>query len=210
MPLVVENYVGQGRVIVQSFPLGLEWSNLPVLKAYVVMVQDWLGYVTAPTTARYNVAPGSSIVATPPEDSPDASAQLITPRGRQIPLVPSEAEVGTVYRYSQTAVPGAYRVKFASDGRPAGEVPFYVAQEAREFNLAPLAPADRDGLLASTGIHFDEQQAGSALNAAEMAPRREPVWGALLVSLVALLAGELLLATRLAKLRHGFAVTMSN
>ena len=62
-PLVVEKYVGQGRVLVQAFPLGLEWSNLPLLKSYVVMVHDWLGYVTAPTMARFNLTPGTSIVA---------------------------------------------------------------------------------------------------------------------------------------------------
>ena len=69
-PLVVENYFGQGRVLVQSFPLGLEWSNLPLLKAYVVMVHDWLKFLTAPTTSRYNLTPGTPIVANPPADAP--------------------------------------------------------------------------------------------------------------------------------------------
>ena len=80
-PLVVEKYVGQGRVLVQAFPLGLEWSNLPLLKAYVVMVHDWLAYVTAPTMARYNLSPGSPISATAPKDAPGTSAALVTPRG---------------------------------------------------------------------------------------------------------------------------------
>ena len=61
--LVVEKYLGQGRIVLQTFPLGLEWSNVPLLKAYVVMVHDWLGYVTAPTSARYNLNPGTSIIA---------------------------------------------------------------------------------------------------------------------------------------------------
>ena len=65
----MEKYVGQGRVLVQSFPLGLDWSNLPLLKAYVVMIHDWLGYITAPTSARYNLNPGTSIIATAPKDA---------------------------------------------------------------------------------------------------------------------------------------------
>ncbi|MEX2317872.1 MAG: BatA domain-containing protein [Pirellulales bacterium] len=209
-PLVVENYVGQGRVLVQALPLGLEWSNLPVLKAYVVMIQDWLNYVTAPTTARYNLEPGTSIVAMRPEASADASAELTTSRGRKIDLVASDAEAGSVFRYSQTAVPGAYVVLFKGDGKPATEVPFYVARDSRESNLAPLDETTRSGLLASAGVRFAGQQAADGASSTQIAPRLEPVWSALLVALVALLAGELLLATRLAKQRHGFAVTMSS
>ncbi|MBX3438922.1 MAG: BatA domain-containing protein, partial [Planctomycetaceae bacterium] len=41
-PLVIENFIGRGRVIVQALPHDVGWSNLPLTKAYVVMVQDWL------------------------------------------------------------------------------------------------------------------------------------------------------------------------
>jgi hypothetical protein len=210
-PIVVENYVGQGRVLVQALPLGLEleWSNLPVLKAYVVMIQDWLNYITAPTTARYNLSPGASIVALPPDGAPNASAELLTPRGREVSLVPSDGEAGSMFRYSQTAVPGDYLVRFKSDGEVASEVPFYVARDARESNLAPLDEAGRRGLSASAGVGFAGQQTADSASTTEIAPRLEPVWGALLVALVALLTGELLLATRLARHRHGFAVTMN-
>jgi hypothetical protein len=142
-PLVVENYVGQGRVLVQAFPLGLEWSNLPLLKAYVVMVHDWLAYVTAPTMARYNLSPGTPIVAASQQSS--TSATLITPRGREIALTATDAEVSPVYRYTQTRLPGTYRVRFAG-GNAASETPFHVTHDARESDLRPLNIADRDAL----------------------------------------------------------------
>jgi hypothetical protein len=205
-PLVVENYVGQGRVLVQAFPLDLDWSDLPKLKAFVVMVQDWLSYITAPRTARYNLAPGNSILAAAPAEELGANAKVITPRGREMDLVPLESGSGSVFRFSQTAVPGLYRVRFIADGGVVQEVPYYVARDPRESDLTPLTDAERLGVLASADVAFAGEGATSAASVAAMAPREEPVWGALLVALVALLAGELLLANRLSRQRHGFAV----
>ena len=206
-PLVVEKFVGQGRVLVQSFPLGLEWSNLPLLKSYVVMVQDWLAYVTAPTRARFNLAPGAPIVASLSADQTDAAAELVTPRGGAIPLAAADGDTDPVVRYTQTSLPGTYRVRFTCGGNPVGQLPFHVARDARESDVTPMTDADRTKL-AAAGLQFGgaASQAEIASAAAE-APRREPFWGILLAALVALLAGELLLSGGLARQRHGFAAS---
>ncbi len=206
--LVVENYVGRGRVLVQAFPLGLEWTNLPVLKAYVVMVQDWLNYLTAPTTARYNLAPGSAIVATPPDGAAVASADLTTSTGKTFTLAAADSAAGRVFRYSQTAVPGPYIVRLKASGAGTRNVPFYVSRNANESNLAPLDEPSRRMLLALAGVQFAGRQGARIDSTKATAPRQEPMWGGLLVSLIALLAGELLLATRLARHRQGLAVNM--
>jgi hypothetical protein len=206
-PLVVENYVGQGRVLVQAFPLGLEWSNLPLLKAYVVMVHDWLAYVTAPTMARYNLQPGAPIVASPPNTGSTASASLVTPRGREIELAATDADVSPVYRFTQTQLPGTYRVRFAASGTPAGEVPFHVALDTRESNLEPLNTAERDALLIPAGVQFAGADNVATAATADTAPRREPFWSVLLAALVALLIVELLMSNWLARQRSGYAVS---
>jgi hypothetical protein len=205
-PLVVENYVGQGRVLVQAFPLGLQWSNLPLLKAYVVMIHDWLNYVTAPTMARYNLAPGSPIVAGPPKDAAGASAMLFTPRGREVSLIAADSDAATVFRYTQTQLPGTYRVRFSSGGAAVGEVPFHVAHDASESNLEPLSKADRDKLLIPAGVQFAGADAPVATTR-ETAPRREPFWSFLLAALVMLLISELLMSTWLARQRSGLTVS---
>src|SRR4029079_3538068 len=205
-PLVVEKYFGQGRILVQSFPLGLEWSNLPLLKAYVVRIHDWLGYVTAPTSARYNLNPGTSIIASAPKDATKASAEVLTPRGKRIPLTVTSGDSNSIFRYMQTQLPGMYRVRFTNDGAAAGDVPFHVAQDSAESNLKMLGTAERDGLLEPAGVHFSGAVAKMS-QANEKTPRREPLWGLLLAALVALLAGELLMASRLARQRAGFAVS---
>lgn len=207
-PLVVENYVGQGRVLVQAFPLGVEWGNLPLLKAYVVMVHDWLDYVTAPTSARYNLSPGAPIVATAPAGRSGVTAQLVTPRERVIPLAASNASEPPVFRSSQTQLPGAYRVRFASSGKPAGEAPFQVAREAAESDLRVLTDSERAQLTATAGVRFGKAEPLETA-APESAPQLEPVWGWLLAALVALLAVELLVANLLARRRFGVEVTTS-
>lgn len=205
-PLVVEKYVGQGRVVVQTFPLGLEWSNLPLLKAYVVMIHDWLGYITVPTSARYNLTPGTTIIASSPKDAPNASAEVVTPRGQRIALTNAGAESNSTFRYVQTQLPGMYRVRFSNGGAPASEVPFHVAQDAIESDVHVLSNADRDAVLVPAGVSFSDVKTDLPQTTVD-SPRREPLWGLLLAALVALLGGELLMANRLARQRSGFAVS---
>jgi len=189
-------------------PLGLEWSNLPQLKSYVVMIQDWLAYVTAPTTSHYNLSPGMSILADAPEASPEAAAELISPRGRTISLPASDSDLGRSFRYSQTAVPGVYKVRFRAGGETVGEVAYSVTRDAAESNFEPLGETERREVLAAAGVKFEGETAANR-GSTELARRREPLWGALLVALVALLAGEMLLANRLARSRHGMPVRMT-
>ncbi len=203
-PLVVEKYVGQGRVLVQSFPLGLEWSNLPVLKAYVVMIHDWLAYVTAPTSARYNLTPGTAIIASAPKDAPHAIAEVITPRGRPIPLSIANADANSGFRFAQTQHPGMYRVRFTSDGAPAGEVPFYVARDATESDLHALGAIAQRNILEPAGLHFFSVEV-QLPSSTKSSPRREPLWGLLLAALALLLGGEFIMANRLSRQRSSFS-----
>ncbi len=205
-PLVVENFVGAGRVLVQAFPLGLEWGNVPLLKAYVVMVHDWLTFLAAPTTSRYNLEPGALVIASPPADVQDATAELVTPRGRAIPLSASDAEFAPVFRYSQTMLPGTYRVRFKEGGETVGELPYQVARDASESDLALLSADERTKLAESFGVHFGQSPAPVA-GAPVSRPRREPIWGVLLAALVVLLAAEFLLANLIARQRQGFEVS---
>ncbi len=205
-PLVVEKFVGQGRVLVQAYPLGLEWSNMPLLKAYVVMVHDWLTYVTAPRTARYNLAAGAPIYASAPKDAVGASAAIVTPRGKELPLASADSDGQRVYRFSQTRLPGVYRVRFTSGGAAVAETPFHVSRDASESDLRPLEEADRVSMLMPAGVQLAGTEE-SLPQPAESAPRLDPFWGVLLATLVALLVGELLLSNWLARQRSGLAVS---
>ena len=133
----------------------------------------------------------------------------MTPGGRAVPLDVGDAEFAPVIRYSQTALPGTYRVRFTKSGEVVGEVPYHVVRDASESNLHALDGGERENLIAWSGLQFGTS-AAAAPTVAETAPRREPVWDVLLAALVALLVGELLLSNWLARQRHGFADEFHN
>lgn len=209
-PLVVENFVGEGRVLVQAFPLGLEWTNLPQLKSYVVMIHDWLDYLTAPAMARYNLEPGQAIAAPLPADADATSAKLVTPAGEEVTLATSGSEESGLVRYSQTQLPGLYRLNFDAAGK-AISLPFYVSRDANESQLGSLATEEQTKLTELAGLQFDgqETEVTSAVTNIEPRPKAEPIWGALLLALLGLLVGEQLLSNWLARQRSGVAVTTS-
>lgn len=205
-PLVVENIVGSGRVLVQAFPLGLEWGNLPQLKSYVVMVQDWLDYLTAPAMARYNLEPGNAITAPLPADAELASAKLVTPAGQEVALATEGGEANGLVRYSQTQLPGLYRMTMEAGGNEVN-LPFYVSRDPSESEWLSLAEADRTQLTETAGLLFDGAAETTEVANVEPRPRSEPIWGALLLALLGLLAGEQLLSNWLTRQRSGVAVT---
>ncbi len=207
-PLVVENLVGEGRILVQAFPLGLQWTNLPQLKSYVVMIHEWLDYLTAPAMARYNLEPGGVIAAPLPADADATTAKLITPAGDEVQLATSGSEESGLVRYSQTQLPGLYRLNFDAGGK-AISLPFYVTRDASESQLSPLSPEQQTKLSEIAGLQFDVQDAAvaSAVANVEPRPKAEPIWGALLLALLGLLVGEQLFSNWLTRQRSGVAVS---
>jgi hypothetical protein len=209
-PLVVEHYVGQGRVLVQAFPLGLEWTNVPLLKAYVVMVHDWLNYMTAPMAANYTLEPGSPIVLTAGAGADGAAAEIVTPGGRTLFMTASDRSLVPAWRYSQTQCPGAYVVRLTGDDDATTTVPYHVQRSAAESDLRPLNDAERERLTMLAGLNFGDgsERTRDDAPSAAVDPPREPVWGLLLAALVALLVCELLMANLLSRRRQPAAVSL--
>ena len=77
--------MGRGRVIVQVVPLRLQWSELARSQAFVVMVQEWLSYLTQPQATRHNLQPGEPI-SLQLSGSEAQDATLRTPQGQDIEL----------------------------------------------------------------------------------------------------------------------------
>ena len=80
-----EKYFGRGRVIIQSIPLRLQWSDLVKSQSFVVMLQDWLEYITQPRATQYNLQPGDPLMLKL-ADSEVRDAILRTPQGDEIEL----------------------------------------------------------------------------------------------------------------------------
>ena len=194
-PLVVEKYLGRGRVIVQAVPLRLQWTELARSQSFVVMVQNWMDYLTQPRATRHNLEPGDPI-SLELSDNNSRHALLTTPHGDEIDLsAETSAAGGAVFRSSRTILPGDY----ALDVGVAGDaIPFHVRRDIAESNLQTLSEQHREMIAEVAGLkqNADKLSAGS-LN------QNAPIWPLLLMCLIGLIALELLLAGLISKERFG-------
>jgi Aerotolerance regulator N-terminal/von Willebrand factor type A domain len=193
-PLAVEKYFGRGRVIVQSIPLRLQWSELARSQAFVVMVRDWLDYLTQPRATRYNLSPGDPI-SIHFADADMREATLSTPQGDEIELTADTASDGVVFRSSRTILPGDYSLTIGLSG---DIIPFHVNRDPLESSLTPLTAADREMLDDLAGL--SQSIASAALSGTS---QNEPLWPTLLIILIAVMAAELLLSGMIARERFG-------
>ncbi len=201
-PLAVEKDLGRGRVIVQAIPLGLAWSSFPLCHSYVVMVHEWLWYLTGPGLLKRNLRPGEQLQASRPADSPNGSCALETPGGRSAQLV-GEVEGGQiVFRYSKTLFPGEYRLALPDVKQGAPFEKFLVNRDPEESNLTPLSEAQIKSLTKTGGLAFGADPLSEPNSSQQIAapPKAFAQW--LLVALVLLMAIEITVAFWLARHRR--------
>lgn len=201
-PLALLHHMGKGRVILQAYPLRTDWSDLPISKSFVVLVQDWLSYLTQPAATRFNLAsrePLSYQLATTAQQRP-ASVKL--PDGSTSELKPADRAGVATYRFGQTNLPGRYELQLPapSDDRM---LPFRVARDAAESDLTALTASDVAMLEETAGIHFRSSFDPSTASTQVEHARLEPAWWPLLIGMVCLMAAESLLATRVSRERFG-------
>lgn len=194
-PLAVEKYLGQGRVIVMGIPLTMrDWSDLARSQAFVVMVQDWLNYLTQPRATRHNLNPGDPIVVHLAETG-HSEAFLSTPNGEDTPLTADASPEGAVFRSTRTILPGEYRLKLGLNGE---SIPFHVQRNPAESNLSELSSVERELLTKTAGLT-------SGLLSSDLSSEvhQDPVWPALLMGLIALMSIELVLSGMVSRERFG-------
>ncbi len=194
-PLAIEKYVGQGRVIVMAIPLAMrDWSDLAKSQAYVVMVQDWLNYLTQPQATRHNLLPGDPIVLHLP-DGNHRDAFLKSPTGDQVQLAAEPLLDGVMFRSTRTIMPGDYELQLGLSGET---IPFHVQRSVQESNLKDLADDERQLLKDTAGLTQDKLSSGMSSMA-----HRDPAWPMLLMLLIGFMSAELVLAGMISRERFG-------
>ena len=203
-PLVVETSLGRGRVILQAFPLGPDWSNLPALQVYVAMVYEWLWYLAEPALPRFNLARGQAYeIALPARPAVDR-ATLTPPGGGRHPVtITRETDGLRLARATDTIVPGDYLLELASEGQVISSHRFQVERDAAESDLTPLDEEPMSRLRVRANMLFDEESDGgrTRTQSAPVERRQEPLWFWLLVGVLLFLVGESALACSIAKSR---------
>jgi hypothetical protein len=195
--LAVEKSMGRGRIIVLGIPLTLrDWSELAKSQAFVVMVQDWVSYLTQPQATQYNLMPGDPI-AVQLSDTEHQEAFLKTPHGDQVVLTADAVSDGVVFRSNRTILPGDYVLQLGLSG---DTIPFHVQRSSRESNLAALTDDDHKLLAQTAGLSTGMMDAGLRGSS-----QSDPVWPFLLMLLIAFMSTELILAGMISRERFGTA-----
>ncbi len=199
-PLALEKDLGRGRIILQAYPLGLAWCNLPLCQAYVVMVHEWLWYLAEPGLVKRNLLPGEPVQLVQARDASNGGATLETPGGGTAQLTGIEQENRTVFRSTRTALPGEYRLSV--HGARGGSSPekYLVSRDPEESNLTPLSDAERQTLSKMGGLNFGAEPLAAPRDHRVAGPAR-PIAQWLLLTLAGLLALEAFAAYWLARKR---------
>ena len=200
--LVVENAFGQGRVIVQTFPLGNGWTNLPLTRAYVVMVHDWLAYLTQPAATQYNLETVAPIRLPRLSTAAARSITVRPPVGEPFKLTNSDLKSVSKFHYGRTQLPGCYEVDVDSSQGKTTHF-FQVKKDPNESRLDQLSSEQRKMLQACLGAGFDGLPDSAAQTTAVSTAL--PTWSWFLIVLLILVVAEQFLASRLNQNRFGTA-----
>ena len=166
--LVVEKTFGRGRVIVQAIPLNVSWSNLPLCQSFVVMVHEWLWYLTESGMVRRNLQPGEPLQVSAAQDAGNGGATVDTPGSGVALLVGREEQGRLIFRYSKTLFPGAYRLKISGGSLPPEE--FQVNRDPQESDFTPLTEKQIASLRETAKVVFGPKPFAETRTAGVPAP----------------------------------------
>ncbi len=194
-PLIVEQSIRQGRVVLVATSADLSWTAMPLWPSYVPLVQEILAWCAGGKAGRRNLEVGQPLRGSVSAAGGDAATWLTLPDGqtRQIPLR-AEGDYAA-WSYGDTTQSGVYTARVGSPSA-RGES-FAVNVDVRESDLARSAPEElKSAVWPQTPFLYrttwDEAVAGDAAPLA----RSQRLGVGLLYAAFALLCGETFLAWR--------------
>jgi hypothetical protein len=193
-PAMVEQVLGEGRVIVVTTTADAEWTTWPGDPSYLVTMLELARYAMRPETSAGAVGVGARVRKTL-DPSRYASTVRVRPPGAaesvELRALPDEDGKSLLLHYEDTARQGDYRLRFLL--RDGSEQTEHVA-----VNLDPaegdLKPAGRSEVRRLLGDANVEVVAGGSFLSYGTSGARVEIWRALLVALVAALCIEQALA----------------
>jgi hypothetical protein len=187
-PLIVEQPVGRGRVVVVATSADTAWTLMPLWPSYVPVVREILKYAAAGRVARRNRLVGEALDGVLPDTSAEPSGRIRLPDGKER-LLPLRHEDGYErWSYDETGRSGVYEVAFG--GEQQRWSPFGVNVDTVESDLAKVTEAHlREQVW--PGVAFDYRTTWKASNGPSAeptlhrsAPARWLLFGALILLLV--------------------------
>ncbi len=194
-PLIVEEAIRRGHVVLVATSADTSWTDLPVLPGYVPLVQELVAFSIAGQLDQRNVAVGRTIGASVASPVTDATLSLQGPdgRGRDVPLT-ADGDYNT-FSYDETTISGFYTARFTSPIDRTWN--FAVNVDTAESDLTQLSVARlREEIWA--GVPFGHQTTCQDGEPTAEGPilRQEWIHVTLLYAVLGLLLAETFLAWR--------------
>lgn len=203
-PLVLEKAVGRGRVVLWTTSADRTWADFADgeggVLAYLPLMQDTATYLTLPNLAQYNLGIGERLRQS--TRGIPSEAFVVTPSGAREAITEAwrEREYGqfVLPAWDKTREPGLYALELAfplggagadSGGRVTWN--YAVNVEAAESDLTRVEERAFADLYPGVAIRFATEV--ETLPRAAGESREGELWRALLLSVIGLLAAELLL-----------------
>jgi hypothetical protein len=109
-PLIVEEPIGRGRVVLVATSADTTWTYLPLWPSYVPLIQETLDFVIRGQIERRNVVVGERIGGTLPANAGETSLVVRDPRGRSDSVRSRRESDLNVWSFADTMISGVYSV----------------------------------------------------------------------------------------------------
>jgi hypothetical protein len=146
-PVVAEQTVGKGKVILFSSSATTDWTTLPIHPSFVPLLFRIISYVTNGLGGNLNIPVGQPFATPIGSEYAGKELSVIRP-GEKKHRVVGEVEAGdqsAMLRYDDTEMAGPYQLFIGDDLKP--KVVFAAQGDPEESNLAQIPKADIDPLL---------------------------------------------------------------
>lgn len=137
-PLVVEEPIHRGRVVLVATSADKSWTPMPVWPSYVPLVQELLAYAIGNQLQQRNLRVGQTLGASVSTPASDAPLTIDCPDGRSEAVRLRTDGDYSAWDYSDTGTSGIYIARF---GPPISQSDaFAVNVDPAEGDLAQLSP----------------------------------------------------------------------
>jgi hypothetical protein len=137
-PLVVEEPVERGRVVVVATSADTSWTAMPLWPSFLPLVQEILGFCLSEDTKQYNLDVDDPFIAALSSASADVHVTIQKPDGRTQDAQGHAQDSASLLQFADTNQSGIYTVRF---GSPINRNRlFAVNVDTAESDLTRLSP----------------------------------------------------------------------
>jgi hypothetical protein len=184
-PFLIEGQSGHGRVLLMTTALDADWSTLPLSNFYLPFVQSAVRYLAGGAVPKGNLAPGSEIKMTFDDPISNRTAVITRPDGRSVKL-DLRLDKQAAIHYSDTDMPGQYRLQIEEPGRAPQTEYFVVRSPREESDLTQLSEERWNWLEKAIGFTRVDPMARPVLDTLSAGREGRELWGVALMAVVAL------------------------